>query len=289
MSSAAAVAAALGSAALFGVASATQHHAAKAVEASVRPSLLLALARRPLWLVGTAADVGAVVLQAVALTRGSVTLVQSLLVAGLPLAVLLSGALGDRRLHGREIGGVALCATGLALLGPALSTTTEGGTPTRTAGLLAGAVVAVAVVLLLLLRDLPRWGGVAAGAAAGTAIGAGAVLLSVSAGRLDDPVQLLTTIALYATVVVGVLGLLLSQVAFQTGDLGAPLATLTVVEPVVAVVLATAVLHERLPHDTPDLALLAGGGLLAVLGVVLLCPRSAERQAVGVEIGQGST
>lgn len=283
MSTASAVAAALGSAALFGLASAAQHHEARAVEASVRPSLLLALARRPLWLLGTLADVGAVGLQAFALTRGSVTLVQSLLVAGLPLAVLLSAVLGDRRLHQREVGGVALCATGLALLGPALSTTAEGTAPTRSAGLVAGTVVAVGVLGLVLLRSRPRWGGVCAGAAAGATIGAGAVLLSVSAGRLDDPSRLFGSIGLYATVVVGALGLLLSQVAFQTGDLGAPLATLTVTEPVVAVALATAVLHERLPHDTGDVVLLTLGGLLSVVGVVLL---SAERAPVGVEVGQ---
>ena len=287
MSTAAAVAAALGSAALFGLASAAQHHEARAVETTVRPSLLLTLARRPLWLLGTLADLGAVGLQAFALTRGSVTLVQSLLVAGLPLAVLLSAVLGDRRLHRRELGGLAMTAAGLALLGPALSTTTEGGAPTRSAGLVAGAVVAAAVLGLLLLRTHRRWGGVSAGAAAGATIGAGAVLLSVSAGRLDDPRALLGSLALYATVVVGVLGLLLSQVAFQTGDLGAPLATLTVVEPAVAVLLATAVLHERLPHDTGDLALLAVGGLLAVVGVVLLCP-SAEGGPVGVDVGQGA-
>lgn len=285
MSNAIAVAAALGSAALFGLASAAQHHEARAVEASARPSLLLILARRPLWLVGAVAEVGAAALQALALTRGSVTLVQSLLVAGLPLAVLLSAALGDRHLHRREVAGVALCAAGLALLAPALSKATEGGAPTRTAGLLAGGCVAVAVVLLVLLRSRPRWGGVFAGAAAGATIGGGAVLLSVALSRLEDPGALLGSIALYGAVVVGALGLLLSQVAFQTGDLGAPLATLTVVEPVVAVALATAVLHERLPRDSGDLALLVAGGLIALLGMVLLCP-SAERRAMGVEVGQ---
>ncbi len=287
MSTGAAVAAALGSAALFGFASAVQHHEARAVEVSVRPSLLITLARRPLWLLGAGADVVAVGLQVLALTRGSVALVQSLLVAGLPLAVLLSAALGDRRLHRREIGGVALCAGGLALIGPALSAATEGGTPTRSAGLVACLLVGSLVVLLVLLRTHPRWGGVCAGAAAGVTIGAGAVLLSVTASRLDDPALLFGSLALYGTVLVTLTALLLTQVAFQTGHLGAPLATLTVIEPAVAVLLATAVLHERLPLDATDLGLLSIGVVLAVAGVVLLCP-SAERAAVGVDVGEGT-
>lgn len=285
MSNAVAVVAALGSAGLFGLASAAQHHAAQAVAASLRPSLLLTLARRPLWLVGTVADIAAVGLQAFALTRGSVALVQSLLVAGLPLAVLLSAVLGDRRLRTPEIAGLILTALGLALLGPALATTVETGAPSRTDGVLAGLSLAALVLPLLVLRTRPRWGGVSAGAAAGATVGAGAVLLSVASGRVGDWHALFTGWALYAAMVVGLAGLLLAQVAFQTGDLGAPLATLTVIEPVVAVALAMVVLHEKLPHNPGDLTLLAVGGLFAVVGVVLLCP-STQRDPVGVQVGQ---
>ncbi|MDQ1636506.1 MAG: hypothetical protein QOJ32_3315, partial [Frankiaceae bacterium] len=101
--------------------------------------------------------------------------------------------------------------------------------------------------LLGLARIRSRLAGVATGAAAGVVTGAGSVLLAVCAGRLDRPGDLLLSIAPYATVVVGLLGLLLSQVAFQTGDIGAPLASLSVLEPATAVVLAVTVLHERLP------------------------------------------
>ncbi len=270
MSTTGAVAAALVSAALFAAASAAQHHEARAVQASVRPTLLLTLARRPLWLLGTGADILAVVVQALALRLGPVALVQGLLVAGLPLAVLLSAALGDRRLRAAEVGGVGLCAAGLALLAPALAATTPGHDPGRGVSLLAVVATAVLVAPLLLARRHPRWGGTAAGAAAGAVVGAGAVLLAVTAARLNDVAAALGTVAPYAAVAVGLLGLLLTQVAFQTGDLGAPLAALTVVEPVVAVTLAAVLLGERLPADGPHLVALGVGGLLAVGGVLVL-------------------
>jgi drug/metabolite transporter (DMT)-like permease len=270
VSNAVAVVAALGSAGLFGLASAAQHHEVQAVPSSVRPSLLLTLARRPLWLVGAAADVGAVALQAFALTRGSVALVQGLLVAGLPLAVVLSAVLGDRRLRAQEISGLLLTSSGLAVLGPALATTADGSAPTRESGALVAAIVAALVVGLLLLRERPRWGGLCAGAAAGATVGAGAVLLSVASGRVGDWHALFTGWALYAALVVGLAGLLLAQIAFQTGDLGAPLATLTVVEPIVAVAVAAAVLHEHLPTDPGRLLALAVGSALAVAGVLAL-------------------
>ena len=218
------------------------------------------------------ADVGAVALQAVALALGAVTLVQPLLIAGLPVAVLLSALMEHRRLLTREVVGLVLCTAGLALLAPATATTPSGFAPSRQTALVAGVLVTVAAALLLLVaRRSVRLAPAATGLAAGAVIGTGSVLLAVAAGRVHDVDSLFGSIAPYAAVVVGLFGLLLSQVAFQTGALGAPLAALAVVEPVVAVLLAVMVLHERLPHSGPALAAAVSGSLLAVAGVVALC------------------
>ena len=266
-----AIAASLGAATLFGLAAALQHQEARAVETSASPSLLVTLARRPVWLVGIVADVAAVGLQGLALGLGSVALVQTLLVAGLPLAAVLSALLAHRRLHRHEVIGLLLCSAGLALLGPALSSTPLGHAPSRPDALLAAVLVAAVVLPLVALRGRPRFGPLFAGAAAGVVIGAGSVLLAVAAGRVGDWPALFGSWALYAAVAVGVLGLLLAQVAFQTGDLGAPLAALSVVEPVVAVLLAVAVLKETLPSTTGSRVAAAAGAVLAVAGVVALC------------------
>jgi len=272
-----AVLAALLAAALFGVASALQHEQAGAVEASRSPGLLLDLARRPRWLLGIGADIGAVVLQAVALGLGTVALVQPLLVAGLPVAVALSAALEHRRLLRREVIGVLLCTVGLALLGPAAAGTTTGQAPSRPLSFLVGAGIAAAVGgLLLAAHQVPGLAPGLAGAAAGLVIGAGSVLLAVAAGRVGDLPALAHSVAPYAAVVVALLGLLLAQSAFQTGALGAPLAALSVSEPVVAVVLAVTLLHEQLPTGAASRAGLVAGAVLAVSGVLVLC-RDAPR------------
>ncbi|MCW2599757.1 MAG: integral rane protein [Frankiales bacterium] len=270
-STAGAVSAALGAAVFFGLASALQHQEARAVETSASPSLLVTLARRPLWLVGIVADVAAVGLQALALGLGSVALVQTLLVAGLPLAAVLSALLAHRGLHRHEVVGLLLCSAGLALLGPALSSTPLGHPPSRADAVTAGVVVAAVVLPLLALRGRRRFGAVFAGAAAGAVIGAASVLLAVAASRVGDWSALFGSWALYGAVAVGLLGLLLAQVAFQTGELGAPLAALSVVEPVVAVLLAVAVLKETLPSTTSARLAAAVGAALAVAGVLALC------------------
>lgn len=274
---ASAVAAALAAATLFGLASALQHQQANEVEASVSPGLLVTLAKRPLWVLGGVVDLGAVALQALALGLGAVALVQTLLVSGLPLAVVLSALLEHRRLHRHEVAGLVLCSVGLALLGPALSSTPSGREPTRPAAFVAGGVVVALVLALLALRTRPRFGGILAGAAAGAVIGSGSVLLAVAAGRFGNWSALFGSLAVYGAAAVGGIGLLLAQIAFQTGALGAPLASLSVVEPVVAVILAVTVLHETLPTSAGARTAAVAGALLAVSGVLALCrPEPSE-------------
>ena len=273
MSTGTAVGAALGAALCFGVASAVQHGEAGEVErfAAYDPGLLTALARRPRWLAGVVADVLAVVLQAVALGNGPVALVQPLLVAGLPAAVLLSCLLARRLPARSELAGVALCTLGLGALAPATATAGLPVDPTRSAAALAGVLLAAATAALLLLARLrPGTAGVATGAAAGVAAGTAGVLLAVCAGRAGSPHELLTGLAPYATVAVGGLALLLAQAAFQTGAIGAPLATLSLVEPAVAVLLAVVLLSEHLPGTLASVTAAVLGTALAVAGVVVL-------------------
>lgn len=266
-----AVAAALGAAVLFAVASAVQHQEANAVDKGSAVGLLVRLAHRPLWLLGIVADAAAVGLQALALGLGSVPLVQTLLVAGLPLAALLSALLQHRPMHRSEVVGMALCTPGIALLAPALSSTASDHDPSRATALLAGVVLTACVLPLLAARHQPRFGGVYAGLAAGVVLGAGSVLLAVVAARFGDWSELFGSWALYGAIAVGLVGLLLAQIAFQTGDLGAPLAALSITEPLVAVVLAVAVLKDKLPTSGPTVAVAVVGSLLSVAGVLALC------------------
>lgn len=266
------------SATAYALASALQHHEAARVRArpALDPGLLAALGRRPWWLAGLAADVAAVALQALALRHGPVTLVQPVLVVGLPVAVLLSCAKERRPPRRHERDGALLCTIGLCLVVPVLSGAGGGRPGGPVAVLVAAGVLTVLVLgLLRVARVRKDLSAVATGAAAGTTVGAGGVLLAVCADGTTSPHALLLGPAPYLTVLVGLLGLLLSQAAFQTGALGPPLAALVVAEPVVAVVLGIAVLHERV-HLTPAGVLsTCAGCLLAVAGVAVLSRRPA--------------
>jgi drug/metabolite transporter (DMT)-like permease len=278
VSQAAAVAAALASATAYGVASAAQHDQAVRVETTgpLDPHLLLTRAKRPVWLMGIAADVLGIALQALALRVGSVVLVQPLLVAALPIAVVISARGVLRR---RTWTGLAACSVGLAALA-VVSPAEPTAHPAGGRAAIAGVVVAFLLVLLLVpsRRDF-AW---RRGVAAGVCLGAAAPLIAVTAAEVDRPLHLLTTWPAYALIVVGGLSLLLTQSAFQAQWLALPLATLTVVEPLVAVVLAAAVLHQRLPSTAGSATFAVAGACCAAWGVVLLARSSPIAQPTPV-------
>lgn len=148
---------------------------------ALRASLIARLVRRPLWLAGTAAGLAAWPMQAVALSLGSVALVQPAL--GFGLVVLL--VLGVRVLHEaigvREVAGVVLIMGAIAILGWAA--------PSETGSFTTGGTWAVGLALVVvapapyLLRFARRAGGLPTSVAAGLGwawVGLGTSLLDVA-------------------------------------------------------------------------------------------------------------
>lgn len=274
---------ALCSAACFAVCSVAQHRAAGRVEefGALDPGLMLRLVRQRQWLLGSVADAAGITLQVVALGMGAVVVVQPLLVSGLLIAVPLSAALDHRRLHRDEVVGAALCVAGLLAF-----LLVAHPTPGRTAVSLrmaAGVVLTVAVLTGVLLTVAARRSAgraVVLAAAAGVLYGLCAPLLRIVATHLDEPGLLLRSWPVYGLVVAGAAGFLLSQNAFQAGALPAPLACLTITEPLVAVAAGFALLHERVSARPGALVVDALVVLAVVTGVVLLA-RAAPAPPVG--------
>lgn len=268
-----ALVAGVASAIAYGVASAVQHNQAGQVEQGnpLNPGLLVMLARRPLWWLGLTADVVAVALQAVALRFGPVLLVQLLVVGGLPVAVVLSTAAARARPARRDLLGLLLCTGGLALAVPAFTSVPVGHPVSSGKGVVAGTTVGLAVLLLVgLARRRRASAPLATGVAAGIMAGASSVLLALVVARIGNPIGLATSAVPYAALGAGLLTLLLSQAAFQTGFLATPLAALSVTEPATAGVLAVTTLHERLPTATGALLAAVLGLSAAVAGVLVL-------------------
>jgi drug/metabolite transporter (DMT)-like permease len=268
------------SALLFGLATALQHVAAGRADRRppLHPGLLRHLVTDRVWLLGGVCDAVATGLQVVALVGAPVTLVQPILVLGLPCAVLLRDLLGRRRPGWRDIAACLLCALSVAVLVILTEPRSEGGRPTTGWLLVVGAALAVAAALPRTVHG-HRATALVTAATAGVALGLSSVLLRViltGLGHRDLTSLLFPFVLLLAA---GALGLLASQSAFQYGALAAPLSLLTITEPVVAATTAVVLLQERLRVDGPRLPAVCLAVAVCVWAVVLLARSQAMQSA----------
>jgi hypothetical protein len=156
----------------------------------VPPSQLWALVRQPRWLGGQVSDVGAFLVQAVALAFGALILVEPLLVMSLPFAVALRALVRRQHLRRRGVLGSVLCVGGLSLFLVVAHPTPGGGPVTWAevwpAALGLGAAVAVFLTLAFLSRGNRRAIGFALAAA--TFYGVTAALVKVLTTQLRQGV-----------------------------------------------------------------------------------------------------
>jgi drug/metabolite transporter (DMT)-like permease len=227
-----------------------QHQAARREppEMSLRAGLLMSLARRPLWLVGNALDAIGYLFQFLALRRGSLALVEPLLVLSLVFALPAGAWLEHRRASTPDIMSTVVIAAGLALfLGVA-----RPGIGHPHASNAAWAVLSAAIAVSCGAMVLGARGGsrrraaVLLAAGSGTAFGYVAAVTERTGHILNaGVVHTLGTWAPYALLVGGVSALLLTQSAFHAGALRLSLPTLTVAQPLVAVAIGLGFFGER--------------------------------------------
>ena len=293
-----AVPAAVLGAAGFGLATAAQQRATKEVERAptLSPRLITSLLHRPMWLIGLAATVGALILQLVALAYGPITVVQPLLVTGVVFAAGFSAMMSRHRPDPLILLAALCCAGGLAafllLARPVPSATDEQLALAGSLPLVIG-LVAVVVGCLVYAATVGHDSRVLALAlATGVLYGVTAGLMKVVTGQLrvgwDEPFR---HPVLYVVCVIGPIGFLLSQNTFQQGRMVSPaVAVITSVDPVVAVMIGVWWLGERL-DTTPALlageclaaaVVIAGIALITMRGHRLLARADAERAIGGV-------
>jgi drug/metabolite transporter (DMT)-like permease len=227
--------------------------------------LFAKLARNQRWRWGVLILIGSIVLQAVALDRGSVLLVQALLVLSLLFALPISARLAQRPVTGREwIWAIALTA--------AVSVIVTVGNPQAghsNASLQTWAVVAAMLGPLLvgsIVAARLRGGALAAvlfAFVSGSLWGIFAVLTKGVVHRLGEGGwTVLGSPELYAWLLVAVGGFAWEQSAFRAGALTASMPTLQVSQPVVATLLGVVVLGETLSTGR--------GGMVALIAAALV-------------------
>jgi drug/metabolite transporter (DMT)-like permease len=242
------------------------------------------LLANPIWLLGLVAQVLGVVLQAAALDRGRVAIIQPLLVTTIIWAMPLGYFLTNQVIVRRHIVGAALVVLGLAVF--ASVGDPAGGienAPTRDWAMAFLVIGAVSACLLL----FGRRGGLSARAAvfgttAGILYGVSATLMKPVVEELhaDGLAGVLESWELWVMAVTGLVGFYLQQVSLATGRLVPSVATVSVANPVVSVLLGVLVLQERLDQPPAWHAVVAVGALgLALFGAIVVASASDEDRA----------
>jgi drug/metabolite transporter (DMT)-like permease len=255
-----------------------------------KPQGFARLVTNRVWLLGLGAQALGVLLQAAALDRGRVAIIQPLLVTAVIWAMPLGYFLTNQTITWRHVFGAALVVAGLAVF--ASVGDPAGGIDNAPTADWAAAFLLIAAVCLGLLLFGGR-GGLSAKAAvfgtvAGVLYGVSATLMKPVVEELHESggVAVLESWELWVMAATGIVGFYLQQVSLATGRLVTSVATVSVANPVVSVLLGVLVLQERLDRPPAWHAVLAVGGLaLALLGAVVVASASEQESEEGATTG----
>ena len=268
-----AVGIALLSAACYAVSAVLQQHQASR-HADTSGALVLKLARQPLWWSAVVATLAGAGLHVAALAFGPLWVVEPPGVTTLVFA-LAFGVLFSRRAVSRG----EWVAAGAVMVGVAtvVAAAPDQGRPVHlTLGAL-GWQVAQAAAVVLILTVLARFlgrrsGAVIRAAAAATCFGTAAAMARVGLSGAGS-----FTVTALVAVVSAAVGFTLAQTAYRDGGLGAPLATLILVDPLAGIGSGLALLGAPVALDPLQVVLATLGLLVTSAGICVLAGVRAPR------------
>ncbi|MEU9383068.1 DMT family transporter [Streptomyces sp. NPDC048279] len=235
--------------------------------------------RRPSWWGAMALNGLGGLLHVVALAYGPLSLVQPLgaltIVFALPMAALFVG----RRAGSTAWRGAVMATVGLAgllsLVGSSDSHTLDSAGRTGVA-LVTGAAIVGLMAAGRAAHRHPAVRSVLLAVASGIAFGMSSVFTKVVAIDWDGGIAVTDLLWLAAIAVYAVAGVTISQAAYRGGGLAAPLATLTVVNPVLAAAVGITMFDETFRYGTTGTLLALACGVVAVGGLILLTTERIE-------------
>jgi drug/metabolite transporter (DMT)-like permease len=242
-------------------------------------TLVATVMKNPSWWAGTGVAVAGYVFQALALSRGSLLLVQPLLVSSLLFALPLSARLTHRRVTSREWAWAVVLTAALALF-VVVGHPREGhNRPPVPAWALVVTIFVPLVVgcVVVASRITGRRRAILLAIAAAVLFATVAVLTKISTHRLaiGGLHALLSVPAPYLLVVLAVAATLVQQSAFHAGALQASVPTMLVGEPLLAVLLGIIVLGEHLAVTGAGVVLLPLAVVAMVAATLALARSSA--------------
>ncbi|MFF5493704.1 DMT family transporter [Streptomyces aquilus] len=244
------------------------------------PEQQFAPLRRPSWWAAVALNGLGGLLHVVALAFGPLSLVQPLgaltIVFALPMAALFVG----RKAGATAWRGAIMATVGLAgllsLVGASDAQSLD--TAQRVA---VATVTGIAVVALMIAGRAahrhPAVRSILLATASGIAFGMSSVFTKTVAVDWTGGVSVADVPSLAVIGVLATAGMLLSQASYRGAGLAAPLATLTVVNPVVAAVVGITMFGETFRYGTTGTALALSCGVVAAGGLILLTSERIAR------------
>ncbi|MGW2783735.1 hypothetical protein ACWC3X_21170 [Streptomyces populi] len=230
------------------------------------------------WWWSVTLNASAALLHVAALKYGTLTLVQPLGALTLVAAVPLGARVAGRRVSAAEWRGTALTLTGLA----ALLVTASGAAPDEALSL--PQALAVAGTTAAVIGGLARGArpglrhATASGFASGVASALTQTVTVAATDRSGSPLSARVVVVALLVAAFSAGGLLLSQTAYQ-GGLGAPLAVVTLANPLAAAAIGLSLLDEHLQGGAAGLLLALAGASTAAWGVMTLSRPAPGRAA----------
>ena len=250
------------------------------------PGTLVGLLTSMVWLIGLGAQGVGLVLQAAALDRGRVSIIQPLLVTAVIWALPLGYFLTRQRITARMVVGASIVVVGLAVF--AVFGDPAQGVDNAPWYDWAASIVVIGAVCGALALFSNRGGPTARAATLGTLAG---VLYGLSATLMKPVVETLHADGLasllggwevWVMIAGGLVGFVIQQLSLATGRLVPSVATVSVANPVVSVLLGALVLQERLDTDPPWGAVVGVAGLaLALFGAVVISSTEESARSPG--------
>ncbi len=253
-------------------------------------TILLRLATHPVWLAGIAAYGLAFLVQAAALGNGQIVVVQPVLATTIVFALPLGVWLSHQQISRRDVFAAVAVTVGLGAF--LLFSDPGGGRESAETGewlIAGGAVIGGVVALVAVGRG--RAGALKAallGTAAGLTFGLVSCLTKEVVEVFEDEglVAMFEDWQLYAILGLGFIGMTVTQQGLQTGVLPPEVATSSIFNPALSVVLGLILFDEAIHRDVVDsvaavLALVAMFAGVAVLALSPPQPRTEEPHAGG--------
>ena len=242
-------------------------------EPTGRFATALRIATRPMWMAGFGLTIVGFGLHGVALSLGSLTVVQLLQTTQILFVVPVGARVNHTRIVRRDWLGAALVVIGIIalLLAVRPGEDADAGTPDGWAVTMVVGLLVVAITFAI-AHAHPGLRAPLLGLAAGFVFGIEGATLKIASDDLAEGLTIgrLFGAAVWATLALALIGVVFQNMALRAGRLPVALSTMTIATPVTSAVIGVALFGENLDVTPATVAIAVVASILAAIGVVVL-------------------